>query len=105
MLLELLAAASMQMAVPEMVYLVDTHNWSVHHCKCVHLPDFHEYCSDGWEWRLYSRWQIQPTEEAARAYLKMDLNRQIDTLQRKLKTTDNESVWGGPGDVREVEGP
>ena len=101
MLLELIAAASMQMAVPERVYLVDTHNWSVHYCQCIHLPDFHEYCSDGWEWRLYDRWQIQPTEAAARGYLKNDLERQIEHLKLKRTVTDNESVWGGPGDVRE----
>lgn len=54
----LLAAWWPSFAKAEPVYLADSNSWTIRHCLCVHLEDFHEYCSNGWSWELHSRYEI-----------------------------------------------
>lgn len=78
----LLLAISMGFAKAEPVFLIDTSQWTIRHCNCIHLPDYHEYCSDGWDWGLYSNWQIKESAKEAREALKAAKEREIERLRK-----------------------
>lgn len=86
MILEILLATSQvywpSFAKAEPVYLADPKRWEIRHCLCVHLPDFSEYCTNGWGWNTFSRYEIHGTEQDARNSLKRTRLKLLNELNK-----------------------